>query len=278
MSGSLSNVEQIEFDSYVKVKYQSGGFLLRDAVRIQSEVVGNQVEFRKMDQIMSVPTGYSAAVTPQDPGFQKVRCTLQKYTTPATVDEVQELTVNFDSKMELAVAVSKAMGRRSDQIIIDCLNAPLAVSETIPDGGTGMTYEKYLKVFEYFEDNAVPLEERFFAMSAQDLTNLMKEDQFVSTFYTENRILDRAKIREYLGVNVITIPKMKEGGLPVAGGIRSAFAWHKMAVGAGIGMNFRTEVNYIPKETSYLVNGVFSAGAVVVDNLGVFKIENVVTP
>lgn len=275
MSGSLSNVEQIEFDSYVKVKYQSGGFLLRDTVRIQSEVVGNQVEFRKMDQIMSVPTGYSAAVTPQDPGFQKVRCNLQKFTTPATVDEVQELTVNFDSKMELAIAVSKAMGRRSDQIVIDALN--LNPSVTIADGGVGMTYDKYLKVYEYFEDNAVPLEERFMALSAQNLTSLMKADQFVSTFYTENRILDRAKIREYLGINVIVIPKMKEGGLPLNGNIRTAFAWHKLGVGAGIGMNFRTEVNYIPKETSYLVNGVFSAGAVVVDNLGVFAIDNVET-
>lgn len=276
MSGSLSNVEQIEFDSYVKVKYQSSGFRLREAVRLQSEVVGNQVEFRKMDQIMSVKTGYSAGVIPQDPGFQKVRCTLDKYTTPATVDEVQELTVNFDTKMELAVAVSKAMGRRSDQILIDALSAPGGVSETIPDGGTGMTYAKYLKFYEYFEDNAVPMEERFVAMAAEDLTNLMKEDQFVSTFYTENRILDRAKIREYLGVNVIVIPKMLEGGLPVTGGIRTAFAWHKYALGAGIGMNFRTEVNYIPKETSYLVNGVFSMGAVVVDNLGVFGIQNVV--
>jgi hypothetical protein len=46
-----------------------------------------------------------------------------------------------------------------------------------------------------------------------------------------------------------------------------------MSTGMGIGMNFRTEVNYIPQNTSYLVNGVFSAGAVVIDNRGVLAIE-----
>jgi hypothetical protein len=101
----------------------------------------------------------------------------------------------------------------------------------------------------------------------------MQDDQFVSTFYTKNDVIDRARIREYLGFNVVVIPQMTEGGLPKTGDIRTALAWHKMSTGMGIGMNFRTEVNYIPQNTSYLVNGVFSAGAVVIDNRGTLAIE-----
>ncbi len=101
----------------------------------------------------------------------------------------------------------------------------------------------------------------------------MGADQFVSTFYTKNDIIDRAKIREYLGFNVIVIPQMTEGGLPKSGNIRTALAWHKMAAGMGIGKNFRTEINYIPQNTSWLINGVFSAGAVVIDNRGVMAID-----
>ena len=271
MSISLTNVQQIEFDALVKAIYRSTGFLMRDTVRTKYDVVGASVEFRKVDQVISVPTAYLAAVTIQDPGYNKVVCTLQKYTTPTAVDEVQELTVNFDAKMENAMLVAQAMGRRSDQITIDALAAN--PGDTVVNGGTNFTYQKFTRCLEFFDNNAVPLPERYVAMSANNFNSLMQDDKFVSTFYTRNDPIDRARIREYLGFNVVVIPQMTEGGLPKTGNIRTALAWHKMSTGMGIGMNFRTEVNYIPQNTSYLVNGVFSAGAVVIDNRGVLAIE-----
>lgn len=270
MSISLQNVQQIQFDALVKAIYRSRGFLLRDSVRMKYDVIGNQVEFRKVDQVIAVQTGYLQAVTPQDPGYAKARATLLKYTAPTAVDEVQELTVNFDAKMENAMLVSMAMGRRSDQILIDALTAN--PGSTIANGGTNFTYQKFTQVLEFFDDNAVPLDERYVAMSASNFNSLMQDDQFISTFYTSNRVIDRARIREYLGFNVIVIPSMTEGGLAKAGNIRTALAWHKMSTGGGIGKNFRTEINYIPQNTSFLINGVFSMGATVIDNRGVLAI------
>ena len=271
MSTSLTAVQQIEFDALVKAEYHSRGFLLRDTIRMRRDVVGNQVDFRKVGQIIAVQTAYQESVTIQDPGYNKASAFLLKYTAPTAVDSVQELTVNFDSKMENAMLVADAMGRRSDQIEIDAINAD--VGQTIVDGGTNFNYLKYTQMMEFFENNAVPLGDRFVAMSANNFRSLLQADQFTSTFYTQNRVLDRAMVREYLGFNLIIIPEMTEGGLPKAGNIRSALAWHKNAVGMGIGHNFRTEINYLPRETSWLVNGIFSAGAVVIDNRGVQRIN-----
>lgn len=271
MSTSLSQVQQIEFDALVKAEYRSRGFLLRDACRLRTDVIGYAVEFRKVDQVIAVQTGYLQAVTIQDPDYTKETAILQKYTAPTAVDTVQELTVNFDTKMENAMLVAQAMGRRSDQIEIDALAAD--VGDTIPDGGTNFTYAKYTRVIEFFENNAVPLAERFVAMSASNFRSLLAADQFTSTFYTKNMVLDKGMIREYLGMNVVVIPQMSEGGLPKAGDIRTALAWHKQAIGMGIGHNFRTEINYLPLQTSWLINGIFSAGAVVIDNRGVLAIE-----
>ena len=271
MSISLTNVQQTEFDRLVKAVYRSKGHLLRDSVRTKTDVIGAFIEFRKVDQVIAVPTGYLQAVTIQDPNYAKATATLQKYTAPTAVDEVQELTVNFDSKMENAMLVAQALGRRSDQIDIDAIAAN--PGDTIVDGGTNMTYSKYTRVMEFFDNNAVPLEERFFAMSASNMRSLMAAEQFTSTFYTSNHVIDRARIREYLGFNVIIIPQMTEGGLPKTGNIRTALAWHKMAVGCGIGKNFRTEINYVPQNTSYLINGIFSAGAVVIDNRGTLAVD-----
>ena len=272
MSTSLTAVQQIEFDALVKAEYQSLGFLLRDTVRVRKDIIGASVSFRKVNQIQAVPTGYLQSVVIQDPGYSQTSAILQKYTAPTAVDTVQELTVNFDAKMENAMLVANALGRRSDQIIINSL--ALTPGQVIADGGTNMTYTKYTDIIQFFDNNAVPLPERFVAMSASNFRSLLAADQFVSTFYTQNRVLDKGFIREYLGINLIIIPFMVEGGLPLSvGNIRKTFAWHKQSTGMGIGHDFRTEINYLPRETSWLVNGIFSAGAITIDNLGIIEID-----
>ncbi len=82
-------------------------------------------------------------------------------------------------------------------------------------------------------------------------------------------------VKEYLGINLVIVPQMTEGGLPYNSGTGeyTALAWHKMAVGFGVGANFRAEVNYVPVLTSWLANGVFSAGAVVIDDRGTMGVN-----
>lgn len=271
MSTSLTAVQQIEFDALVKAEYQSLGFLLRDTIRMRRDVIGATVSFRKVNQIQAVPTGYLQSVVIQDPGYTQYQAIMQKYTAPTAVDSVQELTVNFDAKMENAMLVANALGRRSDQIVIDSLG--VNPGQTVVNGGTNMTYLKYRTVIEFFDNNAVPLPERFWAMSASNFAALLAVDQFVSTFYTQNRVLDKGFVREYLGINIIIIPQMVEGGLPKTGNIRKTFAWHKQSTGMGVGHDFRTEINYLPRETSWLINGIFSAGAITIDNLGVIEVD-----
>lgn len=272
MSISLTAVQQIEFDALVKAEYQSLGFLLRDTVRVRRDVIGATVSFRKVNQIQAVATGYLQSVVIQDPGYTQTQAILQKYTAPTAVDSVQELTVNFDAKMENAMLVANALGRRSDQIIINSLAA--SPGQTVAAGGTNLTYNKYRQVIQFFDNNAVPLPERFWAMSASNFAALLGDDHFTSTFYTQNRVLDKGFVRDFLGINIIIIPNMAEGGLPFSSGVvRETFAWHKQSTGMGIGHDFRTEINYLPRETSWLVNGIFSAGAITIDNLGIIQVN-----
>lgn len=271
MRTDLTAVEQIEYDAMVKVEYRSEGFLLREAVRRKENVIGSSVQFRRVGEVISVPTGYAQAVTGQDPGFVPEVANLVKHTTPVVVDTIEDLNVNFDTMMESSTVVAQAMGRRSDQVTINSVNA--GVSQTIPNGGTNLDYAKYTTIIEFFEDNGVPLGDRWVAMSANNFRSLLNQDEFTSTFYTQNKVLDKGMVREYLGMNVVVIPSMTEGGLAKAGDIRRVLAWHRQAVGFGVGMNFRTEINYLPKETSWLVNGIFSIGSTVIDPRGALAVE-----
>jgi hypothetical protein len=48
-------------------------------------------------------------------------------------------------------------------------------------------------------------------------------------------------------------------------------AFHKDAIGYAEGMGPKTEINYVPEKTSFLVNAMFSAGAVAIDAEGIVQ-------
>jgi len=273
MSLTLTNVQQVEFDNLVKMEYRSRGFLLRDSVYIKTDIVGNTCQFRKTGQVIANATGYQNVTAIQDPGFTSHTATLIKYTAGTAVDEIQDLTVNFQSKSELASCVAHAIGRRSDQIIIDAING--SAGTTIANGGTNMSYAKLRNIVQLFEENAVPIDERYLALSGNNLRALLAADQIISRFYTSNDAVATGTLnqRDLMGMNIRVIPTMTEGGLPVAANIRECYAWHRRAVGMAIGQDLRTEVNYLPRETSWFVNGLFFAGGVVIDDRGVYQID-----
>lgn len=282
MSLSLTNVQQTEFDALVKIEYRSRGFLLRDTVRIRTDIVGNTCQFRRVGQVVANPVAYQNTIAIQDPGFVALTATLVKYAAGTAVDEIQDLTINFDSKRELAMVVAMAIGRRSDQIIIDALGATPPGYTKIAAGGTNLTYKKQRQFVNYFESDAVPIADRFLAISGNNLAAMLADDHYVSRFYTSNdAVVDgNLNYKDVLSMNIRILPSMIEGGLPTTGndqtntqGTRTIYAWGKMAMGMAIGQDMRTEVNYLPRETSWFVNGLFFAGAVMVDPRGVFSAD-----
>jgi len=229
-------------------------------------------------QVIANQTAYQNTIALQDPGFTAQTATLLKYSAGTGVDTIQDLTVNFDSKRELAMVVGQAIGRRSDQILINAivpgaLLNPDAVNG-IPAAGSNMTYAKLRNVVAIFEDLAVPLEERYIAMTGSNLRSLLADDHITSRFFTSNDAAVDGSLnrKQIMGCQVKIIPSMTEGGLPLAGTIRTAIAWHKMSTGFAIGQDLRTEINYLPRETTWFVNGLFFAGAVVIDNRGTIAI------
>ena len=194
-----------------------------------------------------------------------------------------------------------AIGRRSDQIILDAMTSAISssayplVSYQVPGNmvGTnpGPTVETNMNVFkmrqlvEYFDRDAVPVEQRFLAITGNALRNLLYSDRVLSRFYTSNdaAVDGTLNYKELFGLNIRVIPDMSEGGLPngTGGAVntqgystnRICFAWHSLALGMAIGQDMRTEVSYLPRETTWFVNGLFFAGATVVDPRGFFCVS-----
>ena len=274
MSLSLSNVEQTLFDAEVKKAYQSKGFILRDYIRLRNDVNDSIVSFRKVQSVTAEQYGFQQAVIYQDPNYNKVNVTLNPYRAATLIDDVERFLVNFDERQEDAMLLAMALGRRSDQLIIDALNAS-GTSNTIAAGGTGLTFAKVREIVEFFNKLAVPPENRCIAISAEAESDLMAEDQFTSSFYINLDAIKNGGLNGNFAMGMMwkVIPDMTEGGLPLNGNIRTCFAWHKLAMGMGVGRNFSTQIERVPHLDSWQVLGKIFANAVAVDNVGIVSVD-----
>lgn len=268
------------FDAMVKAAYQGAG-CLRDAVRVKNGVNGSSHKFFKMGQGVATERVPQTDIVPMNISHGNVSAVLKDYTAGEYSDVLDLEKLSYDEKKDLAQAVAKAMGRRMDQIIIDAMNSGAnskEVAATVQEGeGTnacGFNIKKLLTTKTFMDDKNVPDDgERYMLISAQALQDALLDPKISSGDYSKILAIQDGTLKQYAGFKFIVIGSRKEGGLPLASNTRTNFAWHKQAVGLAVGHDMHVEVNYIPEKTSWLTNGLFSAGAAVIDDEGVFKVK-----
>lgn len=274
MALSLSNAFVTLFDAEVKQAYQARAMLV-PAVRQRRGVEGSTVKFPKVGKGVATPRITQTDVTPMNVGFSTVTCTLGDWNAAEYSDIFSQAKVNFDERNELVQVVANAIGRRQDQIILDALNASstsLTVADDIGGTDSNMNVAKLREAKKLLDKNNVPFDSRHIIIHANSLASLLAETSVTSADFNTVRALVAGELNTFLGFTFHVLGDRSEGGLPLATAARTCFAFHRDALGYAEGIAPRTEINYIPEKTSWLVNAVFSAGAVSIDDEGIVKI------
>ena len=279
MAVSLSNAFVTLFDAEVKQAYQ-GKAMLVPAVRQRRGVEGSTVKFPKVGAGVATLRVPQTDVTPLNVGFSTVTCTLQDWNAAEYSDIFSQAKVNFDERQELVQVVANAMGRRQDQLILDALAASgtsLTVANTIVTSGSAtasnMNLGKLREAKRLLDRGNVPPEGRHLIIHANGLANMLSETSVTSADFNSVKALVQGEINTYMGFTFHVMGDRSEGGLAIDGSSdRTCFAFHKDAIGYAEGLGMRTEINYIPEKTSWLVNEVLSAGAVTIDAGGIVSI------
>ena len=275
MAQLISNAFVTLFDAEVKQAYQASRSLA-GIVRERNGVEGSTVKFPKIGKGSATLRVPQTDVSPLNVSYSQVTATMADWNAAEYSDIFHQQKVNFDERRELVQVVSNAIGRRMDQIILDALAASstsLTVSNDIGATDSNLNVAKLRRAKKLLDANNVPMEGRSMVISASGLEGLLGETQTTSADYNSVKALVSGEIDTFLGFKFITIGDRSEGGLPIDGSLdRTCYAFHRDAVGLGIGMNQRTEINYVPEKTSFLVNSMFSAGAVAIDDEGIVKI------
>lgn len=272
MSKTLSSVAVTEFDSMVKQAYQGMG-LIKPHVTVRNNVVGDTYKFRRMLKGLANQKSTSDLVTPMDVGHEFKTATLANWNAPEYTDIFDQATVNFDEKQELAEVVAGAIGRREDQIIIDSLDASTPLTTAVASGAANLTVAKCIKAQVALRDQGVPNSDLCAVIEAFGLGGLLNDEKATSADYQNVKALVQGDIDSAFGFKFLIIETRTEGGLTEAASVVDSWFFHKAASGIAIGIDMKTDIDWIADRTAWLTNGIFKAGAVVRDEGGLVKVQ-----
>lgn len=276
MSRNLTQNQIASFDSRVKAAYELGG-MLRPTVEVADNIVGATHRFNRMGKGMATRRIDQTDVIPMNIVHGNATATLEDWNAAEYTGIFNQQKVNYKEQDKLAKIIANAIGRREDQLILDALDAAATskvVSTDIGGVGSGLNTAKLRRAAALMNDAGVPFGrgERHLVVSATGMEQLLGDTQVTSSDYNVVKTLYDGEVKHWLGFEFHMMESRDEGGLPKAGAVRTNFAYHGPAVGLAVGINMRTEVNYIPQKTSWLANGIFSAGAVAIDPDGIVEI------
>jgi hypothetical protein len=282
MSKFLTAGAVSEFDAEVKHVYQ-GMATLRQCFTVRTNVVGESYRFARMGKGMANQKATQADVVPMNIDHARQIAYLYNWNAPEYTDIFDQAEVNYEEKQELAYTIAGGLGRREDQIGLDVLNTSNPVATNDLDPNTGLlidtngvsniskaTLHRARRHFQELETT----DETYICCEAEALQHLLNvgDPRMTSTDYNMVQALVEGDLKtKWLGFNWKIMGLRSEGGLPSVTGSHVAYAWSKRAVGFAVGIDMRTEINYIPHKTSWLTNGLYKAGAVLREPQGVVK-------
>jgi len=264
MASSITNAFITQFEAEVHIAYQRMGSKLKNLVRTVNGVNGSTVKFQKVAKGSANTKARHAEVVAMDLAHTAVSATLTDYYAADYVDKLDELKVNIDERQVVAQSAAYALGRKTDEVLIAILDAATSIAANVASSATGMTLIKAKNMMEVFNGNDVPDDnQRYWAVGPKQWSDLLSVDQF-------SRV-------EYVGPSDLPFPNgmtakrwmgflfFVHSGLSTSGSDRLNLAFHKSAIGLGIGSDVRTEVNYIPEKVSHLITSMISLGSVEID-------------
>ena len=250
--------------------------------------------------------------TPYTPGtFTRRRVNMVDYAASERLDQLDEVKMMVNPKNEHTMNLMAGWRRIIARAITDALdgnalaesntntltNVALPASQTIANGGTGMTVAKLRQMKRIFDNAGVPAGDRHILASAYAVEDLLADSQVTSSDYSTLNALSNGGAAffnggAWMGWNwhiigdaipddsavtgaSVAVPSSITGPiLPKAGNIRTCFCYHRSAIGVSFAKEANAEVDRRPDLLNlWQVMAQGSLGAVRILDAGVGTID-----
>jgi len=269
MSNQIDKAFIKHFQQEVHQAYQRQGSKLRETVRSKSNIKGATTTFQKVGKGTATTKSRNGQVPTMQMDHTPVTCELVDYYAGDWVDKLDELKVNIDERMVIAKAGAYALGRKTDELIINALkDATISAG----DGSDGLTRAKVLKAFEILGDHDVPDDgERYAVVGWKQWSDLLLLDEFANADYVGAEELPWRGTQAKRWLGTLWIP---HSDLPLdkSTGVRSCFWYHKTAVAHASGADVTSDITWHGDRAAHFVNNMMSQGACLIDEKGVVEL------
>lgn len=245
MSTQITTAFVQKYQSGVMALVQQKGSRLRPRVRVESGIVGKTAFFDQIGATAAVErtTRHSNTIQVDTPHARR-RVALRTFDWSDLIDIPDKVRTLNDFASPYQMNAANAMGRSMDDLIIEAAtgtaytgetgatSTSLATANTIVWGSAGLTITKLRQakeILDEFEND--PDEERFFALTANQVTNLLATTEITSSDYNTVKALVQGQVNTFLGFNFIRTERL----LLDSGGQRINVAWRKSAICLAIG-------------------------------------------
>lgn len=272
MSTNLSPAFETLFASEVHQAYQASR-ALQGVARMREGVVGSSVKFPKLASGTSSIRNPQSDVVPLNVASELIEVSISNYIAAEYSDIFDNQKVSYDERSELSTMLGNAIARRETQVLIDALEAgspATTVANTVVTSGSAgasdLNVGKILAAKKGLDAKNVPPTDRHLIIHANSLASLLADERAISSDFQTIKALVAGEVNTFLGMQVHVLGDMTEGGIVKDGSNdRFCFAIHKSSLACAVGMAAKTEINYIPEKTSFLVSAMYAAGAGTID-------------
>lgn len=241
MGFTIEQHHVLKYAEDVQMAYQQDGARLRDCVEVKSGIVGKSFSTNDVG-IIEAQTKDSRHEqhSHQDPEHLVRWGNLVYYYNAVMMDRDDDARVLANPKNKYVMAAAASLGRRADRTIITALlgtaitgedrtgTQALPTAQKVTGSTSALTKAKILTAKRLLDEAEVPEGDRYFAISAQGLEDMLGITEVVSTDYNTVKALVDGQINTWLGFTWKRLELLPKG--VVTTNVRQAIAWHKSAL------------------------------------------------
>jgi hypothetical protein len=279
MSTSIDQAFTRQYETEVHMAYQRKGSKLRNMVRSVTNVKGSSTTFQKVGKGTADTKTIHGKVPVMNLAHSTVEVPIIDYYAGDWNDKMLEMKINHDERAVIANSSAAALGRKTDELIINALDAVTASGQIIAEANTGMTFTKALRAVEIHGSNDVFEEgEMWSIVGWKQWTELLDINEFANADYVGMEDLPfKAQMaqRPKFWMGAYWLP---HSGLPVTSDIRRCYMFHKNSIGHAAHGEVKTDITWHGDRASWFINNMMGQGAGLIDELGVVEIQCDETP
>ena len=242
-----------QIGSNVDMLLQQKGSKLRNAVRVETGIVGEEAYFDQLGETSAQQRTTRNADTPLIKSeHRRRRVSMYDYEWADLIDKEDKLKMLIDPQSNYAQNAAWALGRSMDDLIISAASGTaytgkaggtstsLGSSQQIAIGGTGLTLAKLLEAKEKLDAaDADPDEPRYIAVRAQQVTNLLNTTEIKSADYNTVRALASGQVDTFLGFKFILCNRLAANSGATG---RLVLCWVKSGLLLAIASDIKSEI------------------------------------